>query len=518
MIRSPLALLTVFLCALVGTSPLSQAHGAANPRPNILFIYTDDQAPWTMGAAVEQGLYRDVPVARTPNLDQLAREGALLTNSFCATPVCSPARAAVMTGRYASEFGILDFIPHPGHKLYEPERQVALDPDKSVTFAEVLQDHGYATGLVGKWHLGNWTATGDPRRHPTNHGFDYFMGLAHGGCPTKDPELEENGEMRRFEGLTTDILTDRALSFIEKHKEGPFLLCLNTRAPHGAWLPVAPEDWAPYEDMDPAIPEYPGLDVKKTKSRMREYLASVTGIDRNLGRLLDRLDQLGLREDTIVIYSSDHGYNMGHNGIWHKGNGIWATVTKPPGTTHQGTRVVSDKYRPNMYDNSLKVPTVIRWPGRVNPGTVIGETTSALDFFPTLVEIAGAELPPKLPLRGRSLVPLLDGQRPHDWPEAFYAEYHMINYVTADMRCIRTPKYKLIRDFHNDDRDEFFDLEKDPDESQNLINDTRPEIQAAVRELDGMLKERMKLLDGYGPAVGAGTTDTRTAVSGALPE
>ncbi|MEQ9379986.1 MAG: sulfatase-like hydrolase/transferase, partial [Pirellulales bacterium] len=460
-----------FFCA-IATLTVSHAAFGEGPTPNIVIVYTDDQAAWALGTAVGRGWFDDVPAANTPNIDRLASEGAVFQNSFCTTPVCSPARASHMTGRYASEFGITDFIPMPGHKLYDPRDQVALDPDVSVTFAEVLNRHEYATGLVGKWHLGDWTAEGSEQFHPTNHGFDYFMGLTGGVSATENPELEEEGQVRKFEGLTTDILTDRALAFIEQSKDTPFLLCLHTRAPHGAWLPVAPEDWAPYEGLDPTIPnpEYENLNVEKMKRQMREYLASTSGVDRNLGRVLELLDRLNLTENTVVMFSSDHGYNMGHNGVWHKGNGIWATRSPPVGS-HQGTRIVSNKYRPNLYDHSLRVPMVVRWPGVIAPGTEITQTASSLDVFPTILAMAGVELPANEHLQGRNLLPLLEGESPEEWNQDLYAEYHMINYVEADMRCYRTPHYKLIRDIHNQGRDEFYDLVNDPSESQNLIDD-----------------------------------------------
>lgn len=457
---------------------------SAEEPPNIVYVYTDDQAAWAVGTAVQRGWFNDVPSAHTPNMDRLAREGAIFRNFFCTTPVCSPARAAQMTGRYASEFGIDDFIPMPGHKLYDPDHQVALDPSQSVTFAEVLQQNGYRTGLVGKWHLGDWTAVGNERFHPTNHGFDYFMGLTGGGTRTVNPELEEDGIVRQFAGLTIDILTDRALKFIERSKDQPFLLCLHTRAPHGAWLPVDPDDWAPYEKLDAQIPnpDYPDLNVTKMKRQMGEYLASTSGVDRNLGRVLDRLDQLRLTDQTIVIFSSDHGYNMGHNGIWHKGNGIWATRS-PPTQTHQGTRVISDKYRPNMYDHSLRVPMIVRWPSVVKAGMVVEDTASSLDVFPTIAAMAGVKLPFDLPIDGRSLVPLLKGESSADWNQDLYAEYQMVNYANADLHCYRTPEYKLIQDSRNSGRDEFYDLVNDPNESRNLINDERLEIRSALSDL-----------------------------------
>ncbi len=474
----PVASFVWAVCLTIGICSLVRAD-----KPNVLLIITDDQAPWAFATAVRSGDFPDVPVPSTPNFDRLAREGARFTNFFCTTPVCSPARASLMTGRYASDLGIRDFIPQPGHKLYDPDKPVALDPDKTTTLAEMMKSAGYRTGLVGKWHLGDWTAAGNARFHPTNHGFDYFMGLTGGGTTPVDPSLEEDGMVRTFNGLTTDILTDRAASFLQRNKDHPFFLCLATRAPHGKWLPVAEADWQPYAEMDPTIPEYPGLDVTRVKQMMREYLASTSGVDRNLGRLLDTLEENGLADNTLVIVTSDHGYNMGHNGIWHKGNGIWATIKRPPGEWHNGTRVISDKYRPNLYDNSLRVPMIVRWPGTVPPGTVITSSATSLDLFPTLAQIANASIDAKK-RKGRSLVPLLAGHTPPAWNNDVYAEYDMIHYAKASLRCYRTPNYKLIRDYHNPDRDEFYNLKKDPEETNNLIRDPAPEIQNVIQRLD----------------------------------
>ncbi|WP_315853441.1 sulfatase family protein [Bremerella alba] len=456
-------------------------------KPNIVIVLTDDQAPWAFGSAVRSGQYRNVPPAATPNLDRLASEGAVFRNFFCTTPVCSPARASFMTGRYASELGIPDFIPQPGHKLYDPNDEVRLDPDGTFTIAELLKTAGYRTGLVGKWHLGDWTAPGNEKFHPTQHGFDYFMGLTGGGTSPDNPMLEEDGVIRKFEGLTTNILTDRAIGFIERNKQRPFFLCLSTRAPHGKWLPVAPEDWQPYAELDPAIPDYPGLDIVRIKKMMREYLASTSGVDRNLGRLLAALDENQLADNTLVIFTSDHGFNMGHHGIWHKGNGLWATKKQPPGEVHNGVKVISNKYRPNLYEESLRVPAVVRWPGIVSPETEIAQTATALDIFPTLAQLAGVQADPQL--KGRSLLPLLKGEQPEDWSNDVFAEYNMIHYATASLRCYRTDRFKLVRDDHNQGCDEFYDLVEDPNENNNLINDSRPNIKQKIQELDVLLRQ-----------------------------
>lgn len=453
-------------------------------KPNILFIYTDDQAQWTIGAS---GNHQ----AHTPNIDRLAEEGAYLKNSFVTTPVCSPARATLMTGRYASELGISDFIAQPGHRLYDPDKEIGLDPS-TITFAEVLSDAGYTTGLIGKWHLGDWTNDSSNKYHPTNHGYDYFMGLTGGGTSPVNPPLEKDGKVQTFEGLTTDILTDEAIEFLKENSEQPFLLNVHYRAPHSAWLPVAETDWEPYRNLDPKIPnpDYPDLDIERVKRMTREYLASVSGIDRNVGRLLHTLDMLQIADNTIVIFTSDHGYTMGHNGIYHKGNGIWVTNSLPP--KHPN---IEQRYRPNLYDQSLRVPTIVRWPGVVESGIFISETISDLDWFPTLLEMTDTKTSEDKIVRGQSIVPLLKEKKPDYWNNEFYSEYDMINYAQSYMRSYRTEDWKLVRDFKNPERDELYHIAKDPEENINLIYDSRQSIKNKIDELDSKIKETMNQID-----------------------
>jgi len=453
---------------------------AQEKRPNILFIYTDDQAYWTIGANGNKE-------AKTPNIDRLSDEGANLKNAYVTTPVCSPSRATLMTGRYASELNIADFIPQPGHRLYDPENEIGLPPD-SRTFAEELSEAGYTTGLIGKWHLGDWMNDASNKYHPTNHGYDYFMGLTGGGTSPVNPPLEKDGEVKQFEGLTTDILTDEAIKFIKENSQETFLLNVNYRAPHSAWLPVAEADWKPYKDLDPEIPNpnFPDLDIKRLKRMMREYLASVSGIDRNVGRLLHTLDMLKIADNTIVIFTSDHGYNMGHNGIFHKGNGIWVTNSLPPKQPN-----IEQRYRPNLYDQSLKVPAIIRWPAVIESGLSVSETVTNLDWFPTLLEMANITMSEQKIVRGRSFVPLLKGENVEDWPNDFYAEYDMINYAQSYMRSYRTTNWKLVKDFKNPERNELYNIAKDPEENINLIYDSRQNVKKKVEELDSKIKETM---------------------------
>lgn len=453
------------------------------PKPNIVFIYTDDQASWTINALGN-------PQAHTPNIDQLIAEGAHMVNSFVTTPVCSPSRASIMTSQYASEFNILDFIPHPKHRLYDPTKEVGLD-SFNTTFAELLQRNGYTTGLVGKYHLGDWTQTSDKQYHPTHQGFDYFMGLTGGGESPINPILEKDGVIDTIKGLTTDILTDHGLAFINRNVDQPFLLCLNYRAPHSRFLPVADEDWAPFEDVDPIIPnpDFPDLNIDKVKRKMKEYLASVSGIDRNVGRILDQLENLGLEENTIIIFTSDHGYMMGHNGVEHKGNGYWITNTPSPATKN-----LAKNSRPNLYDHALRVPAIVKWSNVISPGLKIEETTSNLDWYPTLLAITNIPAPKDKIIRGKNILSLLKGEKVEGWDNNFYAEYSMINYSKAFMRAYRTPEWKLIVDFKDSTRNELYQLAVDPSERNNMYFEHSPKVMLQKKILRKMILEQMKVL------------------------
>lgn len=456
-------------CLLLVTfaAPLRAAE-----RPNILFILTDDQAPWALGVSGH-------PDARTPHMDRLFRGGAYLVNCFTPTPVCSPSRASIMVSRYGSEVGVTDWI--------NPREEPNLGLDTSlVTWPERLADAGYRTGLIGKWHLGTLD-----EYHPRNSGYQYFMGFRAGGNKPKDPTLEVDGKETQLTGLLPDILTDDAIRFLERQKDAPFALSLHFREPHAPWQPVADVDSQPFEKLDPTIPnpDYPKLDIARTKKITREYLASVASVDRNLGRLMDTLDRLKLTDNTIVIYSSDHGYNMGHNGIWHKGNGHWLLTESPPGTEN-----IPQGERPNMYDLSLRTPSCVRWPGVIKPGTVITHSVSHLDWYPTLLAAADLEPTKDQPVRGRNILPLLKGENVA-WDDDFYAEYSMHHHSKTHMRAYRTPQWKLVRDFLNPGRDELYDLASDPAEAKNLIDSADPRAISAKADLNAKIIAKMRELN-----------------------
>ncbi|MCA9078831.1 MAG: sulfatase-like hydrolase/transferase, partial [Planctomycetaceae bacterium] len=389
--------------AIVSLLVIGRFHALAAERPNFLFVVTDDQGPWAMGCAGD-------PNALTPNMDRLRAEGALLTRCYTPTPVCSPARVSILTSRYGSELGITDFLPRSHEDL------PGLTAD-TPTWPSELAKAGYSTALIGKYHCGAM-----PESHPTKIGYQEFRGFIHGGMVSQDPVIEVNGRERTIEGWTPDVLTDFALDYIRRHRDGPFALSLHFWAPHAnagtnaegdrTWLPLSDADLSPFRMLDPLLPEpdYPDLDTDRTKRMLREYLGSVHSVDRNLGRVLDLLDELNLAENTVVIFSADHGYNLGHHGIWHKGNGRWLLKHD------QGPRA-------NMWEQSLRVPAIVKWPQEIKANSTVNQTISHLDWFPTLLAMAGAELPVAT-LRGRNVLRLLKGQ-PFDRDEEFMAQYRM---------------------------------------------------------------------------------------------
>jgi choline-sulfatase len=461
-----------FLATAAGAAvtPFIATHASAQSRPNILFIYTDDQGPWALGASGNEQ-------AHTPNMDRLAAEGAYLTNSFVTTPVCSPSRCGLLCSRYGSELGITDWI----NPTLEPE--IGLD-QSAATWVRDLERAGYATALVGKWHLGI-----QDRHHPSHFGYQHFAGFRPGGNKVENPELEIDGELQTVEGLTTDLLTDYALEYLDQFAdEQPFCLSVHYRAPHAPWKPVRDEDNAPFDGVDMKLPEpdFPDLDVERAKRAMREYLASVASVDRNVGRLIDALDKLGLADNTIVVFTSDHGYNVGHHGLLHKGNGSRLTNefagknSRDPGVT-----------RPNMFDTSLRVPTLIRWPGEIEPATTFTPIFSNLDWYPTLLAMVGVEPDSNATIRGRNYLPIIRGARIR-WDQRLYGEYSIHHYYEADLRMMRIPEWKLIRDFKNPDNDELYNLADDPGEKNNRIADTSPEVVGMKESLDRMIRDRME--------------------------
>jgi choline-sulfatase len=439
---------------------------AAEPQMNFISIVTDDQAAWSLGC---YGNKESI----TPNMDRLAKEGARFANAFTVTPVCSPSRATFMTGKYGSQVGISDWIA-PN----ESKAGVGLSA-KVVTWPKVLQGAGYRTALIGKWHLGDKAES-----HPTKQGFDHFYGFLGGGTSPMGPTYDFSEGPRKVPGYGADLMTDEAMRWIGESKDKPFSICLHYREPHTPYTPVPEQDAKLFANLDPTVPTPKGGDVVQIKQWTREYYASIHSVDRNLGRLFAWLEQAGLWDKTIIQFTSDHGYNIGHHGIHTKGNGMWIAGG------------IGGPKRPNMWDTSLHIPLLVRWPGVVKPGTVIENQVLNLDNYPSALGMLGVESASTPKVEGTSYVPLLKGETV-EWRDSWFGQYDLHNSGLAYMRMIRTDDWKYVRHFHANLMDELYDLKADPEEKNNLIGGKKGKgdrTSAALEDLEMKLETEMKRL------------------------
>lgn len=446
MIRTFIALLLLFaVTTSVAPSKPRPAHqqNRRTQQYNVVSIVTDDQALWSVGAYGNRE-------AITPNMDRLAREGVKFNNAFVTTPVCSPSRAAFLTGLYGSQVGITDYLT-----AEEGAAGLGL-PASALTWPLVLQQHGYQTGLFGKYHLGT-----QPDFHPSKRGFTYFMGSQQGSFAPINPRLEVNGRITEVKGAGSDIVMDDAVRWIEENKDKPFAALIHFREPHLPYTPMPEEDSRPFKSLDPIIPDVKGLDRAQVKQFFREYYAAVHAVDRNLGKLLALLERLRLDRQTIVIFQSDHGYNIGHHGIHTKGNGyvIAGGVDGPK--------------RPNMWDTSLRIPLLIRWTGTLPAGTEVNETVLNMDMFPTVLALLGVEAPSGYLQNGRDFSKLAYGNHSAGGRSEIFGQYDLHNGGLAYMRMLRTNDWKLVRYYHANELDELYDLKNDPGELTNLYKSTK---------------------------------------------
>jgi arylsulfatase A-like enzyme len=454
---------------------------AADARPNILYIMADDHAAHAIGA------YGSA-VNKTPNIDRIATGGMRFTNCFVTNSICTPSRAAILTGKYSHINGVPVFNRFDGSQP---------------TLAKYLQAAGYHTGMIGKWHLGS-----DPT------GFDHWNILPGQGAYF-DPVFIEMGERKKHAGYCTDLITDFALEFIKtRPRDKPFFLMCHHKAPHRPWQPdekhrklfenvQVPEpatfddDYATRSDAareatmridrdlqpgDYKLKPPEGLSDKELKRwkyqrYMRDYLACVASVDDNVGRLLDELDRSGLAQNTIVVYTSDQGFFLGDHDWFDK------------------------RF---MYEESLRMPFLVRWPAAVKPGSVNESMVLNVDFAPTFLEAAGVKVPADI--QGRSFVPLLKGERPKDWRTSMYYRYY---HYPQDHRVqphygVRTGIHKLIY-FNKIDQWELFDLAKDSHELKNVYADpayadTVKALKAEMMRLKTELKDENQFQDKLPPA------------------
>ena len=430
-------------------------------RPNILFILSDDQGAWALGCAGNAEL-------RTPHLDRLAASGMRFDNFFCASPVCSPARASILTGTIPSRHGVHDWISG-GNARIKGERGAPIEYLAGQEgYTEILARHGYRCAFFGKWHLGH---AARPQK-----GFSEWFTHARGGGPYYGAPLFRNGRLVHEPRYVTEVITDEALAFLERQKGSvhPFHLNVHYTAPHSPWN-RANHPAALYDDYlancdfhsVPWLPTHPWqiaslhwADDVRRREDLSGYYAAVTAMDAQIGRLLLALERLGMREDTLVVMTSDNGMNMGHHGIVGKGNGTFPM---------------------NMYDTSVKVPFLVSWPGRVPAGKVEKGLWSQLDLFPTLLEIAGVSAPVGDHRPGRSFAPLLTGQ-PVKRPREFIvvaAEY-------GPVRMWRTRDWKYVHRYPYGPH-ELYHLRDDPDERHNRAGEKG--MIRRIREMKAHLDE-----------------------------
>ncbi|HVX46627.1 MAG TPA: sulfatase-like hydrolase/transferase [Mycobacteriales bacterium] len=404
-------------------------------RPNVVFVVTDDQGPWALGCAGNDEIH-------TPNLDALATGGLRLSRFFCASPVCSPARATLYTGQIPSRHGVHDWLA--GGQV-GPDRIDFLAGRTLLT--DVLSTAGYRCGLVGKWHLG-----ANDRSRP---GFVHWFAHQFGGGPYFDAPVVRDGRLETQPGYLTYALSDGACDFVEAEadREEPFFLALHYTAPHSPWTGNHPPELTdlyadcafatcPQGERHPWTPVMEGRPVggePDDRAALTGYFAAVTGVDLGVGKLLSTLDRLDLQESTLIVFTSDNGFNCGHHGIWGKGNGT---------------------YPQNMYDSSVMVPAIISQPGRIPGGRVSDSLLSAYDVFPTVLDHVGVAAEPPGP--GRSFAPLLCGAEIAERDRVVvFDEY-------GPVRMIRTRDWKYVRRWPSGP-DELYDLRNDPGETRNLV-------------------------------------------------
>jgi arylsulfatase A-like enzyme len=454
---------------------IAAASPAFAQRPNIVFIMSDDHAAHAIGAYGSR-------VNQTPNLDRLAKEGALLRNVFVTNSICTPSRAALLTGQYSHLNGVTMFNRFDSSRM---------------TVARLLQQGGYHTGMIGKWHLGS-----DPV------GFDVWEILPGQGA-YDDPVLYTASGEKTYTGrYVTDVVTDLAIDFLKNRpRNKPFFLMLHHKAPHrpwdpddkhraqfaSRWIPEPETLWDSYATRSDALRENeqrvandltnrdlklppPGglagpalakwMAIKpmsvtitrdgkevtltgdalvrwKYQRYMQDYLATVQSIDDNVGRVLDFLQSDGLARNTMIIYTSDQGFFLGDHGLYDK------------------------RF---MYEESLRMPFLVRWPAAIKPGTRSDAIGLNVDFAPTFLDAAGLPIPGDM--QGRSLVPVLRGRTPADWRTSMYYRYYHDpgHHNTRAHYGVRTRTHKLIH-FWKKDQWELFDLVNDPLEQHNLYGE-----------------------------------------------
>ena len=364
-------------------------------KPNVVIILTDDLGYGDLGCFGN-------PVVRTPRLDALAREGVRLTQHYSGSPMCAPARAALLTGKYPHRVGAIDVVEGRGLD------RIAL---RETILGDLFKAAGYATGIFGKWHNGAI----DPRFHPNRRGFDEFVGFRGGISKYWDWVIERNGIHQRSDGTyLTDLLTDEAVAFIERHRREPFFLYMPYNAPH---TPLE----CPDEDVKPFL----------ATGKLTKAVATIYGmnarVDRGVGRILDALRKHGLERDTLVLFTSDNGpmYSGRGQGDTRRFNGRFAGS------------------KGSVLEGGIRVPAIVRWPHGLAGRREVGGMVHFVDWLPTLLRAAGIRVPAKLTLDGRDALDILRGEQPKATPPRYW-QWNRYAPVAECNAAMREGQWKLV--------------------------------------------------------------------------
>ena len=469
----PLAHSSLMTLILIGASllPSTSAVAAKPSKPNIVFILVDDLG-WADIACFGSKFYE------TPNIDVLAKSGVKMTSAYAACPVCSPTRGSIMTGKYPARTQTTDYFGGNRRAKLLPAPYKHYLPLEEVTIAEALKEHGYRTFFAGKWHLGG------EGYFPEQQGFDINKGGGRNGAPyksygnrglDKDPNLPggyfslyanphlEDGPKGEY---LTDRLTDEAVTFIEANKDDPFFVYLSFYSVHNP-LQAKPEYIKKFKDKLAKMPKPKGPEfIPEHKNKARQiqqnpvYAAMIYSVDENVGKLMKKLDELGLTDDTVVVFTSDNGglsTSEGHNtaNLPLRGGKGW------------------------LYEGGVRVPTIVRFPGVTKAGSVCDVPVTSTDFYPTFLDIAGLPAKPKQHADGVSIVAALKGGKLAR--KAIYWHYpHYGNQGGRPGSSVRAGDYKLI-EFFEDDSVELYNLRDDIGEKKDL-SASMPEKVAELRK------------------------------------
>ena len=412
------------------------AAAPSGRRPNIVLIVTDNHGAWSLGCYGNQDI-------RTPHIDRLASEGVLFTRAFANNAVCSPTRASLLTGLMPSQHGVHRYLGAGGAQI-GPRAYYTLE--EFDTLPQILAEAGYVTGLCGKWHLGGNLRPQD--------GFQYWVTMPHGAAAGfYGQEVIEDGRIRREPSYLTSFWTSHALRFLRRNRARPFFLMLSYNGPYGLGStmkePIRNRHAAYYANKDMAsmprdTPHPWNFNYRSWMSDVevrRKYAAEVSGIDDGVGEVVNALEELGVRDDTVILFTADQGLAGGHSGFWGMG----------------------DHTRPlTAFDWTTWIPLIV-WRRGAAPGARCDLLVSTYDVMPTLLDCAGlADRQPKRPPPpGRSFAPVLRGTPPKDWTDAVYYEFE-------NVRSIRTAEWKYIERIH-EQPNELYQLTSDPGERLNLI-------------------------------------------------